>query len=202
MISVGIQIELFSIEIGPMCRPPVAAPRRARRPAAAPGTPRGRPARGDDGVGDAAEVARRACRTIDGQERREERGEDADEERVAGAVEQAHHDVAAVAVGAEEVLAVPRRAGRHAVEGDHLDLLAADVQRVGDALGFGVVLATWSAYTGASSATSDEQEEQHAERQRGAVVPEPAPGEVPRAEPVGASGLTGAELLEGGLCVG
>ena len=51
-------------------------------------------------------------------------------QRVAAAVEQPHHDVAAVAVGAEEELAVRLqvlRADRHAVEPDDVLGLAVDL---------------------------------------------------------------------------
>ena len=87
----------------------------------------------DDRVGRPAEVARYQPQD-DREDRRDQRRRDADQERVAAAVEQPHHDVAAVAVRAQEELAVrlePLRADRHAVEADHVLRLAVDRDRVG-----------------------------------------------------------------------
>ena len=119
--------------IGPICSPPSASATPSATPRMITGNAQmmsssarmTRVRRAPEVAGDQAEHDR--------QERRDDRGGDADHQRVAAAVEQPHHDVAAVAVGAEEELAVrlePLRADRHAVEADDVLLLAVDLDRV------------------------------------------------------------------------
>ena len=82
---------------------------------------------------------------------------DADHQRVAAAVEQPHHDVAAVAVGAEEELAVrlePLRADRHAVEGDHVRRLPSTLIVSVRWFSYGVVWATLFGPDGAATQDS------------------------------------------------
>ena len=134
-----------------------------------------------------AEVARDQPEE-DREDRRDERRGDADQQRVAAAVEQPHHDVAPVAVGAEEELAVglePLRPDRHAVEADHVLLLAVDLDRVREMVRVRrSVFATLSAQIGAATQASTSSDEEGAEEQRDLVAPQAPKAELPRAESV------------------
>ena len=120
MIRVGIQSELdFRCQ---RARSP-GRRRRATMPSAMPSRTTGKAqitsmTRGDHGVGQAAVVAGEEAEE-DGEQGGDHRGDDADEQRGAAAVEEADHLVAPeVAVGAEEELAAgaePLRADRLAV---------------------------------------------------------------------------------------
>ena len=112
---------------------------------------------------------------------REQRRADPDHQRVAAAVEQPDHVVAAVAVGAEEELALPGRADRHPVEADHVDRLAVLLDRVGEVVlvrrRVGDVLRPQRR----RDAGRDQEQEEDAEDEPGLVAAQPPPGELPRA---------------------
>ena len=134
----------------------------------------------DHAVGPAAEVAGEQAEQHRHQ-RGDERGAHSDQQRVAPSVEQPHHHVAAVLVGAQEVLLPPRRPDRDRVLGHHVGLLAVDHHGVGGlALGdsaLGHVLRPQRR----RQRGAHHQQEDDPERDRHPVAPQPAHAQAPRA---------------------
>ena len=123
----------------------------------------------------------------DRQEDGDERGRQPNEERIAAAVEQPHHDVAAVAVGAEEELAVRLevlRADRYAVEPDDVLRLAVDPDRVGEVPLARPRLRHVVRPERRGGAYGHQQDEDEPEQQRDLVAPQPPETELPRPEAV------------------
>lgn len=91
-----------------------------------------------------------ATEWAEGEDEAERGRRERDQKRVAPTVEQPHHDVAPVRVGAEEVAPLPGRPDRHAVDRDDVALLAVHSHRVGQVVVSGPVPATWLAHKGAA----------------------------------------------------
>ncbi len=110
--------------------------------------------------------------------------DEADLQRVAPAVEQPHGDVAAVGVGAEEELGVPRRPDRDTAERDDVRQLAVDQDLVGDVVGVGPGVRDVLGVDRRQQAQHDHQQEHPAEHQRDLVAAQSPPGERVRPDPV------------------
>ena len=133
----------------------------------------------DDRVDPAAEVAGERARE-DRQEDRQQRGAGADQQRVAPAVEQADRDVAAALVGAEEELAAPGRADRHAVGRHDIGRLAVDRDLLGEVVLVGVGPRDVIGVQRRRERHRHDDDEQRAEHERHLVAPQPPQRELPR----------------------
>ena len=132
MIRIGIQIESPAMAIGPELEP-------ADRQRGAQRDPEEQHREGPDDVEhprqhrvDPAAVVAGEQADDHREQRGDGRGRNADVDRRAAAVHQPDHDVAAVLVRAEQVLAVQPRPDRGAVGRDDVGLCAVDRYRVGD----------------------------------------------------------------------
>ena len=96
----------------------------------------------------------------------------ADLERIAPAVEQPHGDIAAVGVGAEQEAPFPGRTDRHASGGDDIDLLAANVHRLGDVVVVGAGVGDVVRVHRRQQAQRDDHHEQCPGRERDSVARE------------------------------
>ena len=113
------------------------------------------------------------------------RGAEPDQQRVAPAVEQAHHHVAAVVVGPEEVLGPARwgRSGSRRGETTFFFLPSTVICPV-RLLDSGVVLATLSAHTGAATQAATSSTKSAPNSERRPVAPQAAHGQAPGADAV------------------
>ena len=129
-------------------------------------------------VRDAAEVA--GQQAGQGAEDDDDHGRDAaDEQRGAPAVEQAHGQIPAVGVRAEEVAAAERGTDRHPVRGHHVRGLAADVDRAGDVVGVGADVGDVRRVERRQQARHHDHQEQDEKGLRHVVAPQPACRQLP-----------------------